>query len=99
MNGFGNFKYGIKEGIERTILPIVNGRSTYFFQDWQFLLFIVIILIIHSIIIEKNISKEILSRIPLVFKYIFLAIFLLLILYFGNYGPLTVDKNFIYFNF
>lgn len=99
LNGFGNFKYGIKEGIERTILPIVNGRSTYFFQDWQFLLFIVIILIIHSIIIEKNISKEILSRIPLVFKYIFLAIFLLLILYFGNYGPLTVDKNFIYFNF
>ena len=99
LNGFGNFKYGIKEGIERTILPIVNGKSMYFFQDWQFLLFIVIVLIIHSIIIEKNVSKKILSRVPLIFKYIFLAIFLLLILYFGNYGPLTVDKNFIYFNF
>lgn len=99
LNGFGNFKFGIKEGFERTILPIINGKQLYFLKDWEFISIILGILFIYSLVNELEISKKVLNRIPIIFKYLFLSIFILFILYFGNYGPLLVDTNFIYFEF
>lgn len=99
LNGFGNFKFGIKEGFEKTILPIIDGKQLYFFKDWEFISIILGILFIHSLANELEMSKKVLNKIPIIFKYLFLSTFILFILYFGNYGPLVVDTNFIYFEF